>query len=210
MLQYVHMMKLGRTAHELCHDLFYLFIFCLNSCSADAHIHRNIIPNVFLSFSRSKNITRLLRQTLVSIDCSFCHLIIQSLNFAKYKKMTLWFAKSSISFKKVQFWFDKYAKVTGKHWKSVLKCPVICQKVHLPINFISGRKSLVEFFHKGQVTPGVVKWSTVRYEPVILFGDMLLSGRWLLALWAGRPNCYMVPYKQEADDLNKPPVHALS
>lgn len=30
-----------------------------------------------------------------------------------------------------------------------------------PINFISGRKSLVEFLHKGQVTPGVVKGSSV-------------------------------------------------
>lgn len=76
-----------------------------------------------------------------------------------------------------------------------------------PINLISGCKPLVEYVHKGQVTPGVVERSTVRDEPVILLGDMLLSGRRVLA---GRLNCYMVPYKQEADDLNKPPVHAFS
>lgn len=81
------------------------------------------------------------------------------------------------------------------------------KKKDSPINLISGRKPLVEDLHKGQVTPGVVEGSTVRDEPVILLGDMLLSGRWVLA---GRLNCYMVPYKQEADDLNKPPVHAFS
>lgn len=81
------------------------------------------------------------------------------------------------------------------------------KKVNSPINFISGRKSLAESLHKGQITPRVVERSAVRDEPVILLGDMLFSGR---RVRAGRPNCYMVPYKQEADDLNKPPVHAFS
>lgn len=80
------------------------------------------------------------------------------------------------------------------------------RRVDSPINFISGRKSLAESIHKGQITPRVVERSTVRDEPVILLGDMLLSGQRVLA---GRLNCYMVPYKQEADDLNKPPVHAF-
>lgn len=80
-------------------------------------------------------------------------------------------------------------------------------RVDSPINFISGRKSLPESFHKGQITSRVVERSAVRDEPVILLGDMLLSYQWVLA---GRLNCYMVPYKQEADDLNKPPVHAFS
>lgn len=96
-----------------------------------------------------------------------------------------------------------------KKKQSPQKPNVISSKVDLPINFISGRKSLVEFLHKGQVTPRVVEWSAVRDKPVILFGDMLLSGQWVLAVLAGRLNCYMVPYKQEADDLNKPPVHAF-
>lgn len=81
------------------------------------------------------------------------------------------------------------------------------EKKNSPINLISGRKPLVEYVHKGQVAAGVVERSAVRDEPVILLGDMLLSGRRVLA---GRLNCYMVPYKQEADDLNKPPVHAFS
>lgn len=79
-------------------------------------------------------------------------------------------------------------------------------KVNSPINFISGCKSLAESFHKGQIAPRVVERSAVRDEPVILLGDMLLSSQQVLA---GRLNCYMVPYKQEADDLNKPPVHAF-
>ena len=47
----------------------------------------------------------------------------------------------------------------------------------LPINFISGSKSLAESFHKGEVTPRVVERATVGDEPVILLGDVLLIGR---------------------------------
>lgn len=79
-------------------------------------------------------------------------------------------------------------------------------KVNSPINFISGCKSLAESFHKGEVTPRVVERSAVGDEPIKLLSDMLIGGGQVLA---GRLNCYMVPYKQEADDLNKPPVHAF-
>lgn len=43
-------------------------------------------------------------------------------------------------------------------------------------------------------------------EPIKLLGDMVLGSGWVLA---GTLYCYMVPYKQEVDDLNKPPVHAF-
>lgn len=79
-------------------------------------------------------------------------------------------------------------------------------KVNSPINFISGCKSLAESFHKGEVAPRVVERSAVGDEPIKLLSDMLIGGGQVLA---GRLNCYMVPYKQEADDLNKPPVHAF-
>lgn len=80
------------------------------------------------------------------------------------------------------------------------------QKCHSPIHFISGRKSLTVSLHEGEVTPRVVERPAVGDEPIELFGDMLLSSGWVRT---GRLNCYMVPYKQETDDLNKPPVHAF-
>lgn len=65
---------------------------------------------------------------------------------------------------------------------------------------------MAESFHEGEVALGVVERAAVGDEPVKLLGDMLLVGRGVLA---GRLNCYMVPYKQEASDLNDPPVHAF-